>query len=314
MDECTIIEFQNCMMHPEVCFHRLKEAMFDLETLKRTKYFAECRADIDGEPVMLYAPITPLSLAMAHNANSAIAPQCRHLQRLEIMEDEMLCTGFGKRYCPIIIERLPEGILLRDALYTHTISTLKRGFESLRNELENHDISINHLHPDSIIIDNALRWHVIREYYATRGYGNDTEAFNKILELISRYAMTDRVPQYDSLHEEFAPYDFGNKREVYPICEGLRRYKDEDSIGFEDRGGTVVIPAQYKSATDFKEDRSIVENHDHKWGIIDKRGRYIIDMLYDSVEFNLDDGTSEVTLDNKRATFDYFGTRITPWV
>jgi hypothetical protein len=301
-------------MHPEAYFHRLKEAMFDLETLKRTKYFAECRADIDGESVMLYAPITPQSLAMVHNANSAIAPQCRHIQRLDILEGEMLCTGFGKRYCPIIIERLPEGILLRDALYTHTISTLKRGFEALRNELESHDISINHLHPNSIIVDRVHHWHIIRPYYATCGYGNDTEAFDKLAELIARYTQPSTIAE-DCLHEEFAPYGASEDsgRTVYAASEGIRRFETAEGYGFEDENGRIVIGAIYHNASDFLEDRAIVESHDHKWGMIDRCGRYIIDMKYDSIEFNVDDGTSAVTLNGRTATFDYFGIQIPPW-
>jgi hypothetical protein len=36
-------------------------------------------------------------------------------------------------------------------------------------------------------------------------------------------------------------------------------------------------------------------------------------MEYDYIEFNLDDGTSEVTLNDQTATFDYFGKQLTPW-
>ena len=61
------------------------------------------------------------------------------------------------------------------------------------------------------------------------------------------------------------------------------------------------------------EDRAIVEGHNHKWGVIDKRGRYIINMEYDYIEFNVDDGTSEVTLNDQTAAFDYFGKQLTPW-
>ena len=61
------------------------------------------------------------------------------------------------------------------------------------------------------------------------------------------------------------------------------------------------------------EDRAIVEGHNHKWGVIDKRGRYIINMEYDYIEFDVDDGTSEATLNDQTATFDYFGKQLTPW-
>jgi hypothetical protein len=47
--------------------------------------------------------------------------------------------------------------------------------------------------------------------------------------------------------------------------------------------------------------------------MIDRCGRYIIEMKYDSIEFNVDDGTSAVALNGRTATFDYFGMQITPW-
>ncbi len=36
-------------------------------------------------------------------------------------------------------------------------------------------------------------------------------------------------------------------------------------------------------------------------------------MEYDYVEFNVDDGTSEVMLNEQTAIFDYFGKQLTEW-
>jgi hypothetical protein len=77
--------------------------------------------------------------------------------------------------------------------------------------------------------------------------------------------------------------------------------------------GNILIEAIFRDATDFLEDRSIVTTHDNKMGIIDRKGRYIVEPLYDSIDFDVDDGISIVTNGNQSAKFDYFGTQITPW-
>ena len=312
MEECTIMQFQNAMLHPEECLHSCKGMECDRETLTRTKYFAECRAEHDGKMVMVYAPITPKSMTMIRLANSVLPANSSHVQKLHIVDNEILCVGFDMRLCPMIIEPLPEGTLLSEALYTHSRERLVHGLDALRNELQRYDVSINHLHPNSIIVDRAYRWHVIRPYYATHGFGNDVEAFDKLNELIARYSLSY---EYDGniLHEDFAPYGAGNTTYRYPIREGLRRFSTPERFGYEDDKGNVVIEAKFRSASDFMEDRAIVQGDNHRWGIIDKRGRYIIAMEYDYVEFNVDDGTSEVMLNEQTAIFDYFGKQLTEW-
>lgn len=312
MKECTIMQFQNAMLHPEECLHICKDIVCDCETLTRTKYFAECYAEYHDKSVMVYAPITPTSMAMIRCANNALPANSNNVQRLQIFDDEILCIGFDSHLCPLIIEPLPEGTPLSEALYTYRHEKLIYGLKALRNELERHDVSINHLHPNSIIVDRTYNWHIIRPYYATQGYGNDAEAFDKLNELITRYSLSDDFDS-NTLHEAFAPYGADTMINRYPLCEGLRRFSAPEGFGFEDDRGCVVIEAIFRCASDFMEDRAIVQGNNHKWGIIDKRGRYIIGVEYDYVEFNVDDGTSKVTLDDRTAIFDYFGKQLTEW-
>ena len=314
MDVCTILEFRNALMHPEECLRSYVDIEFDPETLTRTKYFAECQAEYGDERVMVYAPITTEAMTMVRRANRALPARSNYVTRLKIVENEMLHAGTNREYCPLIVEQLPDGVPLSEALYTHYRNKLIDGLEALRRELERHDVSINHLHPDSIIIDRTRHWHVIRPYYATRGYGNDSEAFEKLMELITKHAISD---DYDGnrLYESYSHYSITSRGDivVHPVCEGLHRIETHDGMGFEDERGNVVIEPIYHSASDFLEDRAVVESHDHKWGVIDKSGKYIIEMVYDSIDFDEDEGISEVTLNGCTATFDYFGTQLTPW-
>ena len=316
MDLCTIIQFKNALRQPDIFLRRYAALRFEPDTLSVTKYFAECRADYYGKPVMVYAPITQFSMKMATRAVGVLPKHSDRIGKLRIFPEEMLCTGMKTSRCSLIVEALPMGTLLSEALHTHLRSNLIAGMEGLKEHLREQGVSVNHLHPDSIIVDSKYRWHVIRPYYTTEDIGNDDETFNKLLELIDRYAIRD-IDNIDSLVcDSFAPYgcsidSYG--RTLHPVSEGLRRFSSAEGTGFEDEAGNIVIEASFRDATDFLEDRSIITTHTSKMGIIDRKGRYIIEPLYDNIDFDVDDGISTVIDGNRCAKFDYFGTQLTEW-
>ena len=311
------MQFRHAITNADYCLRRYAALCYDHETLRITKYFAECQADYFGKSVMTYAPITPQAMEMATRAIGILPAKSRHIGQLRIFPEEMLCTGMKVHRCSLIVEHLPEGTLLSEALYTHSRANLMQGLEQLRAHIEECNISINHLHPESIIVDSNHEWHVIRPYYATADMGNDTEAFEKIQQLIERYALADIDTLANVACEAFAPYNCDDNAadcKLYDTSEGLRRFTTTEGTGFKDEEGNIVIEAMFLTATDFLEDRSIVTTHDNKMGIIDRKGNYIIEPLYDSIDFNVDDGISIVFEGNKSAKFNYFGTRLTPWV
>jgi hypothetical protein len=264
---------------------------------------------------MVYAPITTVSLDMAQQANMALPTESKHIGRVQIIEQEMLCVGIESHLCPLLIEPLPKGVLLSEAIYTHRCDHLLQGLEELRAELSRYNISTNHLNTNCIIVDSEHHWHIIRPYYTTRGTGGDDTMFDSLRELIMQNSLGESLNYASTLNETFASYTTikdGN-RTLYPASEGRRRFTTTSGTGFEDEHGNIVIEAKFLTATDFTEDRAIVQSHNHKWGVIDRRGRYIIDMLYDSLDFDMDYGTSKVTLNGHSATFDYLGTQLTPW-
>lgn len=312
MDKCTVMQFQNAMLHPEECLRRYPELRFEPDTLVRTKYFAQCRAMLNGRSVMVYAPITSTSMTMVENTLRILPARSVNLSTIEVVAEEMLCSGLVSHRCSLIIETLPEGKLLSEVLYTHTNSHLTKGLEELREELARHKIGINHLHPDTIIVDRQHHWHVIRPFYASASREGDIETFQKLKELIDRYSLRD-LEDSNLVMEGFAPYCTTQSETKYPLSEGLRRIDTEQGVGFEDEWGNVVIEAKFISASDFVEDRSVVENLKHKMGIIDRRGRYIIPAKYDIVEFDIDQGISRVVDGAREARFDYFGKQISDW-
>lgn len=316
MDICTNMQFMNAIKHPDICLRRYAALNFDVDTIRSTKYFIECRAVYYGNPVMVYAPITPHSTAMATRAIAAHDKKIKSIGTLTIVANEMLCTGITLRRCSLIVEKLPLGTPLSEALYTFTNSHLKYGLEQLEAELKENQICVNHLSIDNIIVDNKYNWHVIRPYYVSKDIGNDTEAFNRLREQIDSCSLSDSIDINSSVCEGYSEYGCtkdDNGRILYRASEGLCRFKSNIGVGFEDESGNIVIADKYLSATDFMEDRSIVETFDHKMGIIDRSGKYIIKPSYHNIEFNIDNGESRVVSKGRYATFDYFGNQITEW-
>lgn len=312
MDKCTVMQFHNAMLHPEECLRRYHELRFEPDTLVRTKYFAQCRARLNDRSVMVYAPITSTSMTMINNTLRILPAKSMHINPIEVVDDEILCSGLVSHRCSLIIETLPEGKPLSEVIYTHTNSHLSYGLEELREELAHHNISINHLHTDTIIVDRQHHWHVIRPFYASAGKGRDIEAFHRLKKLIDRCSLSD-LEDEGVVMEGFAPYGTTPGKTEHLLYEGLRRIYTEQGVGFEDEWGNVVVEAKYLRASNFMEDRSVVESLDHKMGIIDRRGRYIIPTEYDHVEFDVDHGISRVIDGTREARFDYFGKQISDW-
>jgi hypothetical protein len=201
-------------------------------------------------------------------------------------------------------------------MYTHKHKHLEQGLVELQNYLKEIDLSINNLKPENIIVDSDHHWHVIRAYYLSYDTDNDDAIFERLKELIALNALSDNFDNTGFACEGFAPYGCtttADGRQLFAACEGLRRFTSSEGTGFEDEMGNILIEAIFRDATDFLEDRSIVTTHDNKMGIIDRKGRYIVEPLYDSIDFDVDDGISIVTNGNQSAKFDYFGTQITPW-
>lgn len=316
MDICTIMQFRNAMMHPNTCLRRYAALRFDPETLRATKYFVECRAEYYGTHVMVYAPITTLSIAMAKRAIAARDSDIKCIGKLRQFPNEVLCTDFVNHRCSLIIENIPEGTLLSEAMYTFTNGHLKYGLERLQNELKEHKINVNHLDPNNIIVDSNYDWHVIRPFYVSKELGDDTDAFNKLRDAIDKCALSDIIDYNCTLNENYGEYGCTKDEKghiVYGVSEGLRRFKSNIGVGFKDEDGNIIISDEYYSATDFMEDRSVVETFDHKMGIIDRSGKYIIEPIYKNIEFDLDDGVSRVIRRGRYALFDYFGKQISEW-
>ena len=301
---------------PSLLLARLRSADMDHGSLTRTRYFAECCATVDDEEILIYAPLDDESLHLVHRANVALQQPYREgFVRLEILDDEMQHTALDDSHatisgrCTLVIERMPEGSPLINVINSMSRQELLAGLEELDTRLKRHDISHNNLKLENIIVDNYGCWHPIRQYYTCRGYGGDAKEIDMLREMIYKYTTPMESVDISNLD----PWRGRPIVEIDALLEGRRQIRTDKGIGFEDESGEVVIAPQYLWASDFMENRAMVRNKDCKMGVIDRMGREIIPVIYDSVEYSVDSGKSIVQCNGLVAIFDYNGSQITPW-
>lgn len=303
MDICTIVEFREALLRPDLNFATLKRITAQTEVISRTHNFAECRARVLGRDAIIYAPITPKAATYARRAIEALrGVESRALTPIELLEDEMVCGANGERRCMILIEYPLRGIVFQKAQYALTDKTLNQGMERFFGELQKHNLSHNNLSGENILIDNTSTWHCIRQYYLCEGFGGDDTAFESLKESIEQCGIST-----STLNEPLSPYA------IDPSCENRVQIKENGLVGFEDQAGNTIVKCKYLWASDFAEQRAMITAPDGRMGLIDSLGREIIPPIYDEVIFDVKTGNSRVVLNGRYAEFNYLGSRVCEW-
>ena len=267
---------------------------------------------IDCNKMLFYAPITSTGATMIREA-MACAIRTSYCD-INIVENEIVYSGLSSGSCLLAMESMPEGARLNEALYTYSMSRLQRGFDEFKRRLRKLDISHNNLSTSNIIIDEESHWHTICNYNLSNGFGGDKRSFMAIERKINDIAMPDETPtkvlEQQHLHNITTDADGFT---IYPIVESCRRFTSRNGVGFKDRDGNVIIADEYLSATDFMCNRSVVQLKNHKMGIINRKGRYIIEPKYSSIYYNPMDGISIVHDGELETRFNYLGEQIEEW-
>lgn len=312
MDICTTSQFLCSLKYPDRRLRSQHNIICDPETFLCNKHFAEMEGSIAGKDYLFYAPITISGSAMMRA--SVECSQRTSLSDIRILEDEIIYSGLSTDSCALAMESMPEGIRLSEAIYTYSKSKLLKGLEEFRARLKQLDISHNNLSINNIVVDSNHLWHSICNYNLEQGYGNDEEDFMAIERSINQLSIPDE-PTAKSL-EQLRLYSITTDREgntIYPIVESCRRFTSKNGVGFKDKHDNVIIKDEYLWASDFSSNRAVVQLKNSKMGIIDRKGRYVIQPLYSSVVYNPMDGTSIVRDGELQTCFNYLGEQIEEW-
>lgn len=305
MDVCTYLAFRNCIRNPHFHLRTIGHMTFDDSTVACTEHFVECVATAFGCSYMIYAPITLDAIHYARRAMSAFETTAGELGSFKVLPEEMLLDGIFASSCSLIVESLPAGTLLREALYTFSQEHLLEGLNELKQRLLRSGVCHMNLTLDNIIVDNNYRWHPIRSYYAIKGRRRDLKALKRLEEQIMECSLPESFVPTLGLLASRNELDYPGK--VLPLCERRRRVITERGTGFCDEKGEMVIEDVYRSATDFCEERSVVTLKSGLMGVINRRGDYIVEPIYERIRFDTTTGdiTAYQALDIH--LFDYIG-------
>lgn len=305
MDICSIVEFRQALTKPQDHFLTLANIEADLATLCRSRHFAECRACIDGRNAMIYAPISPTAISLAHNAISALRNINSAFATKITLHACELRRNNGTT-CSILVEWPPYGTPLTEALFMTSCKRLLSELDDLSKSLRNNNISHNNIKPENLIVDNRGHWHLIRQYYSTPTLSGDDSGIEGLRQLISNNGLADI--DNNTLCESMAKYTTRNR-----LIEHRRKIEQNGLVGFADEDDNIVVDCQYLSATNFIEHRSVVTLMDHRVGVIDIDGNAIIEAKYDAIKYDVESGESWAFLGDKAAKFDYLGKQLGEW-
>lgn len=315
----TISALRKALTDKERHFATLKNIKV-LSEIRRSTLFAECEAEQNGKRLMLYMPLSSLSLRhIEHFIGQRRCVASSLIPHIEILRDEMLyedSMGNTAR-CDIMVETLPTAALPFDDAWATAASdaeyasTLLGSIDALQEALRSANCSHNNLQRANILIDEQDRLYPIRWHYATAVVGGDDEAIEAMRNSLREFSANNLVREGD-----YAPYDVSSDFEghlfVGEMSEGLVAVEDSEGWGFVDGENRFVIKPQYLWVNDFREGRAEVETK-QGMGLIDKQGRYIIPAEYDIVDYDPRKGHSLVRRGAEWALFDYFGEQICPF-
>ena len=134
--------------------------------------------------------------------------------------------------------------------------------------------------------------------YAVRGlldWGLIDEDGNEILP--PRYSEIRTSKEDFAAFKEKGKWGFINKKgevviaaqydNVLDFSSGLSAAVQNKKVGFINKGNNLVIPMIYEDATSFAPKMCVAAvKKDGKWGIIDKQGTILLEMIFDSIELD----------------------------
>lgn len=312
MEICTTSQFLCSLKYPQSRLRTMHNIICDPETFLCDKHIALMEGSLDDVAKLFYAPITAKGLAMVREAVECATKV--DFCDIQIIENEILHSGFNTGSSPLLMESIPDGVRLSEAIYTISRSKLLHGLKELKARLKRLDISHNNLRLSNIVVDIDYDWYTICNYNLQPGYGNDKSSLTDIERKINEIAMPDK-PSSERLKQQHL-YSITTDSEgntIYPIVESLRRFTSANGVGFKDKYDNVVIAADYIWATDFSCNRAVVQLKNSKMGIIDRKGRYIIEPKYSSIDYNPLDGISIVHDNELETRFNYEGEQLEEW-
>lgn len=312
----TLHAFLRALSAPEYAFATLRniEPLITIEglpALRRTSRFAEAEVRLDGVTYLLSMPIT----ASAVKQIETVLRPLQHLQHpalapIRILPGELRwqdACGTEQR-CDLVLQPL-SGVELVEGFALLTPQERLQLIDRFETDLRTLGVAHNNLQAKNLRL-HAGRLVAIRCFDLT--FDPSAERDRTSLEALRVWAGCREEnfasAQDETLHDTPFAAEWGIC--IGYLSEGLRRIEQEGLFGYVDRDGRCVIPPRYLSASDFHENRAVVQTPTG-WGVIDREARYIIIPQYERIEYIAARSLFHLQQGGLWAWYDYLGRPLT---
>ncbi len=282
-----------------------------------SKHFVDCFFDDSGQRYMLSMPLSNEALTWAKRS----AVYLRTLSSSVICHYEVmpavLRVRSGQRLVNVdlVCEYLPKGKILSRVIERVEPQALYSAAADLFDEYERIGVMHSNLAVNNIIFTDDGRMVPLRYQYMDKYNGILAQnEFDRLLSWIERKKGVERPvgiclaePENRAPAIDLTDYDWHSN-----YCEGFCVVRRGELYGYVDMSGVEVIKPQYLWANDMHEGRAEVKTAGGM-GLIDGRGRYVIDPRYEVVDYDMSSNCVMVRQAGLWARFDYNGFQMTPF-
>jgi hypothetical protein len=254
---------------------------------------------------MLYLPLQTESIHKIEELESIARERSRGplLENHILYEELTMFDSVGHKHLfDIVLQELPLGITLKEAVTRYRANDLKAAIAKMKSRLDAIGFRHNNLKPENILICDSGIARPLRYWYADWELYSDND-ISPLLDFIEQSSH----PELDAALSPLPTQEKAMDGNAQPSKDGgVKLHYKGRHYGFVDGDGRQITPFIYSWASDFEEGRAIVAKNG-KMGAIDCNGRKVIPVIYNSLEFNIETGFFTATRTPYCYLIDYDG-------
>lgn len=301
--------FKEALSAPTLHFKRLRLAeplLYNNSTIVRSTYSAiETEILWEGRHYLLQLPFHAESIRHIEELEATAQERSRGPlieNRILYQELTMVDSLGGKHSFDIVLQELPSGLMLKDAVNRYRAEDLRVAIRKMKSRIDAVGFRHNNLNPSNIIICKSGIARPLRYWYAEWECYSDND-ISQLLDFIEQNYYEELDAALPHLLVEDCAAEYGTpsseNKGIRSLCKGHR-------YGFVDSDGRQITPFIYSTPSSFCEGRAIVSKNG-KMGAIDCSGKKVIPVIYKSLEFDIETGFFTATRECYRYLLNYEG-------
>lgn len=288
----AMTSFKEALSAPALYFKRLRLAEPLLcngsVIVRRTYSVIETEIYFNERHFLLFLPFSDESVRHIEELEYIARDRSRGplIENRILREELSLFDSLGNKHSfDVILQELPSGVLLKDAVNRYRADDLRAAVLKMKQRLDAIGFCHHNLNPSNVIICNSGVARPLRYWYA------EWETFsNNDISKLTEYIDSNSYGELDAVLPSLLVRDCEAEYEAESSkYDGIKRCCKCHRYGFVDNDGRQITPFVYSWASDFCEGRAIVADK-NKMGVIDSSGRKILSVSYESVKFDVETG------------------------